>query len=466
MERFGVQGISFIIQIIIARILEIEYYGALSLMIAFTSIANVFIQTGFNSSLIQNKDVEDEDYSSVFWITLMIAIFLYTTLFFAAPGIFKLYNKTFLVRPFRVLATILIIGAFNSIQLAKVTREMNFKKMFFSNILATLVSGIVGIAMAIYGYGLWALVAQSILNLSISTIVMFYTVNWRPRMICNVKRLKELFSYGWKLMLASLLDTSYQELQSLVIGKKYDSAILAYHDKGKRFPQFIMNAINGTVQSVMLPAMSEKQDSSKDIKSLMQGSIALCSYIFFPLMIGLASIAEPIVKIVLTDKWLPCVPYLQIFCFNYALFPVHSCNLQAINAIGRSDLFLKLELIKKAYGMIFLVIAVVCFRSPLAIAMMGLFTTLISWFVNAYPNKRLIGYSYKEQVMDLLPSYIMSIIMGGTVYFMRDAINNEMVGVLVQIIIGIFVYLLLSIVLKPYPYRILMELIKRKTGSK
>ncbi len=460
LERFGVSGAQFILQIILARLLSPEHYGVLSIMVIFTALANVFIQQGFNTALIQNKDVTEEDYSSVLWVSFGIAAILYGVIYLASPLIAAFYNMPDIVAPMRVLALMLFPGALNSIQLAKVSREMDFRKVFFSNVFGVVISGFVGIVIAYMGGGLWALVAQTLLNVLVACVVMHYTVHLRIAFVVNVRRVGTLFSYGWKLLVSALLDTLYQDLSSLVIGQKYDSGTLGYYNRGKQFPQFINNAVNGAVQSVMLPAMSAKQENRSQVKTLMRNSITLSAYVMFPVMAGLAAVAEPVVLLLLTDKWLPCVPFLQIFCFNFAFHPVHSCNLQAINAMGRSDMFLKLELIKKAYGIIVLVIAVFCFDSPLAIAGTGFVTTWIGWFVNAYPNKKLIGYSYKEQIVDLLPSMFMAITMFIAVLLIGSIDMNVVVKLLVQIAAGFMIYLVLSMLVKPAPYTVLMERVK------
>lgn len=461
LERFGVQGTQFVVQIILARLLLPEDYGILSLMVIFTTLANVFIQTGFNTALIQGKDVQEEDYSSVFWISTLIAVILYGVIFVAAPLIADFYEMENIVSPLRVLALMLIPGALNSVQLAKVSRELDFKKVFISNIGAVLVSGIAGVVLAYRGAGLWALVAQTILNVFSATLVMSFTVHWHPAFVCNLSRVKKLIQFGWKLLVSSLLDTLYQDLSSLIIGKKYSESILGYYNRGKQFPQFLMNAINSTVQSVMLPAMSAVQEHKLRVKTMMRHSISVSAYIVFPMMGGLAGVAEPLVRLLLTDKWLPCVPYLQVFCFSFAFYPVHSCNLQAINSLGRSDIFLKLEVIKKGYNTLALILVVALFDSPLAIAMTGLVTTWIGWFVNARPNKKLISYSYVEQVQDIIPSFLMSLTMFGCVFGIGQIALPIIPKLLVQVVSGIAIYLLLSVIFRPSPYRLLMDNIKR-----
>lgn len=466
LERFGVQGIQFVLQIVLARILDPEHYGVLSIMVIFTTLANVFIQNGFNTALIQNKDVTEEDYSSVFWVTLGIAGILYCVMYFTAPMIAAFYEMPDIVKPFRVLSLMLFPGALNSIQLAKVSRELDFKKVFTSNIGGVLVSGIVGIVLAYRGAGIWALVFQTLLNIVCACLVMLFTVKWKPRFVCNLARVKVLFSFGWKLLVSSLLDTLYQDLSSLVIGKKYSSDTLGFYNRGKQFPQFIINAVNGSVQSVLLPAMSERQEHKSQVKQLMRNAVMVSSYLVFPMMAGLAGVAEPLVKLLLTDKWLECVPYLQIFCFSFAFYPIHTSNLQAINAMGRSDIFLKLEITKKVIGLIVLVIGVFCFESPIAIAMTGVVTALTSSFINAFPNKKLIGYSYAEQMKDILPSLAVALVMIVCVLAV-GRLNLPALALLgVQIVVGVVVYIALSAVLKIEPFLLLMQMIRTKKKGK
>lgn len=462
LERFGVSGTQFVLQIILARLLDPAHYGVLSIMIIFTTLANVFVQNGFNTALIQNKDVTEEDYSSVFWVSLGISGVIYAAIFFGAPLVGVFYEMPDIVVPLRVLALMLFPGALNSVQLAKVSREMDFKKVFYSNMGGILISGAAGIVIAMLGGGLWALVAQTMLNIFAACIVMFFTVRLRIRFVCNWNRVKVLFSYGWKLLASSLLDTLYQDLRSLVIGKKYDSDTLGFYNRGKQFPQFIINAVASTTQSVLLPAMSKQQDSRDGVKVLTRNSIMISSYIIFPIMAGLAGVADPLVELLLTEKWLPSVPYMQIYCFTLAFYPVHMCNLQAINAMGRSDIYLKLEIVKKSIGIASLVIAVFCFDSPIAIAMTGVFTTATSCFINAFPNKKLIDYSYFEQMKDILPSFIAAILMLAAVLAVELLGFGALLTLVIQILVGVAVYVCISAVLRLEPFRILLGMLLKK----
>lgn len=463
LERFGVQGVQFVLQIVLARLLSPEHYGMLSIMIIFTTLANVFIQNGFNTSLIQNKDVTEDDYSSVFWVTFGITGILYAVIFFCAPLISSFYSMPQIITPLRVLALVLFPGALNSVQVAKISRELDFKKVFISNIASIVVSGIVGVTMAYMGAGLWALVGQSITNVFVSCVVMRFTSGLKLHFRCNLVRVKILFGFGWKLLVSTLIDTLYSDLYSLTIGKKYSSGTLGYYSKGRQFPQFIIGAVNGAVQSVMLPVLSNKQDNKDQVKSLMRISMTMSSYIIFPMMAGLAAIASPLTSVLLTDKWLPCVPYMQIYCFSMAFYPIHTCNLQAISAMGRSDVFLKLEIIKKMYGISLLIIALIFFDSPIAIVAMGIVSTIISSFVNASPNKKLIGYSYFEQIRDILPSLIISMLLFVGVWALSLLTVSPILLILIQIVAGVAFYLIASLVFRPKPFRMLVDMLKNRS---
>ena len=460
MESFGISGIQFVLQIFLARLLDPSHYGALSIMVIFTSLANVFVQNGFSTALVQNKNTQEEDYSSVLWMQLLIALGMYALIFVFAPLIARAYKMDEIVLPLRVLALMLFPGAVNAVQIAKVKREMNFKKLFVSNVGSVAVSGVAGVLIAFMGGGLWALVAQSFLHVAIACVVMNYTARIRFVFKVNLIRIKELFAFGWRLLCSGLIDTLYQDLRSLVIGYKYTSDTLGYYNRGKHFPQVIINAVNSAVISVMLPAMSREQDDAKKVKTLMRSSVSASAYILFPMMAGLAAVGETLVSVLLTEKWLPCVPYMQIYCFTLAFYPVHSCNLQAINAMGRSDIFLKLEILKKVIGIIILTLAVVLFDTPIAIAMTGVISTFTSCIINAYPNKKLIDYPYLEQIKDMLPAFAISIMMGAAVLAMGAINLPKTVLMVLQIVIGIGIYLLLSEIVKPEAYKMLKTRMK------
>lgn len=446
MERGGTQAIQFVIQIVLARVLLPADYGIVALITIFISLANVFVQSGFNTALIQKKDTDETDFSSVFFLSLFIAGILYAFLFFVAPFVAAFYKEPQLILVLRVLSITLFLGAFNSIQNAFIARNMQFKKLFFSSTGAVLISGTVGIYMAYTGFGIWALVSQQLTNQFFIILILWFTVKWRPRLIFSVKKVKSLLLFGWKLLFSSLLDTLFMNLRSLIIGKIYDASMLGFYNRGQQFPLLIISNINGSIQSVMLPVLSAQQENRSRVKDMVRRSIVTSSFVIFPIMIGLALTAEPLIKILLTDKWLPCVPLLQIFCVSYALWPIHTANLQAINAVGRSDIFLKLEIIKKVVSLA--VLGVTIFYGVYAIAIGEAVIGLIATFINAYPNQKLLDYRYIEQCKDIMPSFVLSLVMGVVVYSIHFFNMAAWQTLIVQTCIGIVVYIGLAWIFK------------------
>lgn len=461
LERFGVLGIQFVIQLILARMLQPSNYGTLAVMMVFVNIANVLIQNGFNTALIQNKDVKEQDYSSVFWMTMIIAFILYICIFFCAPVIETLYKVENFATPFRVLALGLFPGAVNSIQVAKITRNMNFRNIFTSNIIASVASGVVGIVIAYCNGGIWALVIQNFLYTVLVCCIMTITVKLKIQFKVQWSRVYILFAYGWKLVVSSVLNTVNEELKSLLIGLKFDTAALGVYSRGMQFPQYGVKVIQGTLQSVLLPAMSERQTETDIAKSMLQNTICIGSYLVFPFMAGFAAIASPFVSIFLTDKWIACVPYMQIFCLTFAFYPIFVCNLQAMNAMGRSDLYLKLEVIKQIYSLITLAIVIFLFNDPIFIAISSLILTPIGWYVNSFPNKKLLNYGFGDQVKDVAPSLIMSMLMFVILSFGESILDlNNGALIITEIIVGVLIYIGLSILTKNRQFLKLAQIIK------
>lgn len=467
MERGGTQGIQFIVQIILARLLTPDEFGTIAIVIVFINVAQVLIQSGLNTALIQKKNADEIDFSSVFFVSLFMALILYIIIYFTSPFISEFYDDSILVPVLRILAITLFFGAVNSIQNAYVSRNMMFKKLFYSSLGGIIVSGICGIAAAYAGLGIWALVIQQLINQISITVIMWFTVKWRPSLIFSFERVKTLFSFGWKLLASSLLDTLYLDARTLIIGRIYTSSVLGYYNRGEQIPRTLVNNLNGAIQSVMLPTLSSVQDNRNTVKQIVRRSITTSSFIIFPMMAGLAAVAEPVVRIVLTDKWLPAVPFLQVFCISFALMPIHTANLQAINAMGRSDIFLKLEVIKKVMGMIILGISL--YFGVYAIAIGQIFSSIISAFINSYPNKRLLDYSYKEQSRDVMPTLLLSVIMGVVVYLLNFLSVDVWFQLILQIIIGIFIYFGLAKVFKldsfNYVIHTIKQLLKAKEGK-
>ena len=441
-ERITAQLISLIVSIILARLLTPTDYGAVALVMVFITIANVFVTNGFGSALIQKKDADNLDFSSVFYINIGISIVLYFLLYLIAPIVAEFYEMPVLTAVLRVLGIRIIVAAVNSVQHAYVSRHMLFKRFFWSTLFGTLLSGVVGVLLAYRGYGIWALVAQYLTNTCTDTVVLWFTVKWRPVLRCSWKRAKSLISYGWKLLASALLDTGYSQLRNLLIGKLYTKEDLAYYNQGDKYPSLIVTNINTSISGVLFPALSQEQDNKDKVKSMTRRAIQVSSFIMWPLMVGLGVCAEPLIRLILTEKWLPCVPYLQVFCFSYGLWPIHTANLQAIKAMGRSDLFLKLEVIKKVMGILILLITIPF--SPFIIALGLALSGIVGTFINAWPNIKLLGYSYKEQMGDLLPSMGLAIIMGICIYPITLLNIPDVLTLIIQVVLGGIIYLVLA----------------------
>ena len=439
LERFSAQGVTFLVSIILARLLDPVVYGTISLVTVFTTILQVFVDSGLGNALIQKKDADDLDFSSVFYFNIFICTVLYLGMFFAAPLIAAFYEKPDLVPIVRVLSLVLVISGVKNVQQAYVSRNMMFKRFFWATLVSTVGSAVTGITMAYKGFGVWALVGQTLFSQAVSTLTLWITVKWRPKWMFSFERLKGLFSYGWKLLVSNLLNTVYKDLRQLIIGKLYTTADLAFYNKGHQFPQLIVNNISSSIDSVLLPAMSSEQDNRERVKTMTRRAIKISTYVMMPIMMGLAVCAEPFVKILLTEKWLPCVPFLRVFCFTMAFYPIHSANLNAIKAMGRSDLFLKLEIIKKVVGLT--AVLATMWISVEAMAYSLLLTTVISSFINAFPNQKLLNYHYGEQLLDMLPTILLTFGMGAIVYCVTLLRLNDIVTLIIQVPLGILIYI-------------------------
>ena len=458
LERCGAQGVTFIVSIVLARLLDPTVYGTVALVTIFTTIMQVFVDSGMGNALIQKKDADDIDFSSVFYFNMAMCSVLYLIMFFAAPFIASFYRMPELTAIVRVLSFVVVISGVKNVQQAYVSRHLMFKRFFFSTLGGTIGAAVIGIAMAYLGFGVWALVAQMLFNAAVDTTILWITVKWRPKKMFSFQRLKSLFSYGWKLLASSLIDTVYNDLRQLIIGKKYSSGDLAYYNQGKKFPQLIVTNINTSIDSVLLPTMSKAQDDMAAVRSMTRRAIKTSTFLMMPAMIGLAVCAEPLVQLILTEKWLPCVLFLRIFCITYAFYPIHTANLNAIKAMGRSDLFLKLEIIKKTVGIIAILITM--WISVQAMAYSFLVTTILNQIINSWPNKKLLNYSYLEQVKDMMPQILLSLGMGAAIYAVSFLHLSASLTLLIQIPLGVLVYWSGSRIFHVESYTYIIEMVK------
>ncbi|MCH5251745.1 MAG: lipopolysaccharide biosynthesis protein [Lachnospiraceae bacterium] len=445
-ERIGAQAVSFIVSMILARLLLPKDYGVVAMITIFIEIANVFVVSGFGQSLIQKKDADRLDFSSVFYFSVTMSWALYALVFFCAPFVASFYKQPILIPILRVMALKLPLAGVNSVQQAYVQKNMLFKRFFFSTLIGTIGSAVVGIAMAYYGFGAWALVAQYLFNSALDTLVLWVTVKWRPLFQFSLERMKELFSFGWKMLMSELIHTAYQQIRGLVIGKLYTGEDLAYYNQGQRLPNVIVTNINSSIGSVLFPAMTTKQEDKEGLKKMVRLSIQIGSYIMWPLMIGMVVVAEPVVRLIFSDRWLPCVPFLQIACIQYALEPVQTANIQAVKALGKGRTMLIMEIVKKGFGILSLL--AVMWQGVMWIAWTGMVVTFFAALVNSTPNRKYLGYTYKEQLADLLPAIFLAAFMGVVVYFAGMLPLGTIPVLGIQVITGIVVYLLFSHILK------------------
>lgn len=459
-EKWGAQIVSFVVGIIIARMLDPGAYGTLALVTVFTSFFSVFINYGLGNSLIQKKDADDLDFSSVFFVNMGLCTILYLTVFLLAPFVAEYYQNPDITLMIRVMGVSILVSGVKNIQQAYVSKKLIFKKFFFATSIGTVVSAVIGILMALNGFGTWSLIVQILTNQTIDTIVLWLTVKWRPKRMFSGKRLKGLISYGWKLLVSELISEAYASARELIIGKKYTEENLAYYDKGQHFAGLVVTNINSAIDSVLLPSMSREQDDIDKLKSMTKRALTCSVFVLAPCLIGLAAVAEPFVSVLLTDKWLPSVPYIRIFCFAYALRPIYTVNLNVIKALGRSDIYLILEIIKKSLGLVLLLISVRF--GPLAIACSLIVEAFLAHIINCWPNRKLISYGYLRQLWDVFPTIILTAVMGATVYAVQFIPLPKILILLIQIVVGFVVYIGGAAVFKFEPFKYLVGIIKNR----
>lgn len=467
-ERISAQLVSLVVSIVLARILIPDDYSVVSIVNIFFVVCNVLIVGGLNTALIQKKDADELDYATVLHTMMLIAALLYGVMFFCAPAISRLYQKDLLIPIIRVMSLTFFINAFKSVLAAYTSSILDFKKTFISAIIGTSVSAVVGIAMALNGFGAWALVAQQMINAAIDTAILYITTRFRILFRVSWERLKSLFAYGWKIFAASIITVIYDECCPLIVGVKFSGTDLAYYNKGKSFPGLLNSSITDTLSTVLFPVIAKVQDNAEAVLAITRRYMKTASYIVFPLMVGFLTVSENFIVVLLTEKWIEAVPYVQIFCLAYMFNIVQIGNLQAIKAMGRSDIVLILEVIKKS--LFFLIIAAFVFLSdsPQMLALSSVLCTLVACAVNTLPNRKLIGYKYRYQLLDILPNLILSVIMGAAVWLVGKLALPRTLLLLLQILVGVITYVLLSLITKNENFSYLLgyckQFLRKKTA--
>ncbi len=458
-ERISAQVISMVISVVLARLLGPADYGVVAIVMIFITFANVFVSDGFGKALIQKKDSNALDFCSVLYFNFAFAVILYLILFFTAPLIADFYGSGYeiLVPIIRVLALRLPLTAINSVQQAYVAKKMIFRKFFVATLFGTFLSGIVGICMAYGGFGAWSLVAQYLIGTLVGTVTLGVALRKKPQLIFSLDVIKKLLPFGMRVLGVGLLITGYQEIRALIVGKVYSSSDLAYYDKGRQFPNLIVNNINTSIGAVLFPKMSNEQNDMFKIKATMRNSIRFSAYVLSPTMLGLAAVAEPFIRLILTDKWLPAVSLLQMFCIVYLFYPIHTTNMQAINSIGRADVTMKLEIIKKIIELVLLVCAMQI--SVKAIVVAEVITATLFVFINAYPTSKFVKYSIKEQLLDIFPNICMALLMAAAVYALNYLPIGDFIKLVIQVAVGVSLYLLMSLITRNKEFKFILSIV-------
>ncbi|MBR4747955.1 MAG: lipopolysaccharide biosynthesis protein [Abditibacteriota bacterium] len=463
-ERAGAQGTSFVISMVLARLLLPSQYGVVAMVMVFIAICDVFVISGFGKSLIANKDSDHLDFSTCLWFSLGIAVVLYALVYFSAPYIAVFYHESMLVPVIRVMALKLPVTALSCVQESYTSKHLMFKKFFYATLTGTLASGVISITMAYMGCGVWALVCQNLSRALINAAVLWCIVGWRPKAEFSFQRLKKIYDFGWKILAMGLLDTVYAQLRNLIIGKKYSAADLAFYNKGHQFPHTGMAFVEPTITGVLFPALAKCQDDRDQMRSIVRRITKVSSYVTFPIMAGLAVMAKPLILLILTEKWLESVVYLQIGCLAMASRPLIFVNVSVIMACKEAGLLLKLDLLKKGIGVILLIISM--FFGIYWVAMSLAITNFICALINIWPNKKLLNYGYLLQIKDVIPSLLMSSIMGAAMYSVLLLSLNDTVILLLQTIIGLATYLILTRLFKDDSLAYLITTLKSLAAKK
>ena len=465
-DRIANQAISVIVSIILARLLLPADYGVIAIVTVFISICDALVNGGMGNALVQKKDATDKDFNSICWLSVIIALGLYAILFISAPAISSFYQDSLLINLLRVMGIRLIFSAINSIQTANIQRNMLFKKHFLVGIIGTGLSAIVGIVAAVNGFGVWALVMQYLLKSLVDTVVLFFVLSWRPRMEISTQSIRSLWGYGAKVLGATVTYTLKDNIRSLIIGKKYSADDLAHYNQGQKFPSLIVNDSVEALSKVIFPALAQVQDEKEKVKMMMRQTIQVASFLLLPFVIGLFTIAENFVAVVLSEKWLPCVVYMQIMCLVYSTRAISAILQKGLLAIGKSSINLVHEILTSGLTIIFLLVAVFVFDSILLIAWSYLMVMVIGVVYYMFCAKRHLGYRFVEILKDYIPSLFISLLMAAGVYLFGCLTIYRPILLALQILLGAVLYIVLSILTKNAGMRFVCDLLKNKKGEK
>ena len=464
-ERIGVQLTNLIIQMVLARIIIPEAFAAVAIIMVFVNIATIIVQSGLGSALIQKKEVSEEDYSTVFYINILLSVIMIVIMYSLSPSIADFYQMPELTSLLRWQSLIILTGAFNIVQQAVLSRELKFRKNFFATLIACVLSGIAGVISALAGLGAWAIVILNIANNAIYSLVLWIIVRWRPSLKFSIKSMRHLLGFGWKLLVANIIGAVYNNMSTAIIGKAYSKKTLAYYNRAETVGNSLMNGITGAITSVMLPVLSQKQDDLSELKKMLDKTFQINSFICVPLMFGLAAVSDNLITVLFTETWIAAAPFLSLLCIGYSLYPIHAANLQAMYAIGRSGLVLTLEIIKRVLGIVIIFISIPF--GAYAVAGSSIVISLFSVIINGIPNKKLLNYALLEQIKSVGRYFILSGLMYGIVYCIGLLLPfSAIISLLIQVGAGMITYVVLCSITKPYAYAYCTQTIKsikRKT---
>ncbi|MCM1047903.1 MAG: lipopolysaccharide biosynthesis protein [Clostridiales bacterium] len=440
-ERITAQLVSLIVSVILARLLEPEHYGVVSIVMIFISVGDVFVTGGFGNALVQKKDAEEIDFNTVLICSGVMSLFVYIVIFLAAPYIAIFYGMPAIKTLLRVLGLRIPVAGVNSIQHARIQKKMAFKKFFISTLIGTIISAFIGIIMAYKGAGEWALVAQYLSNAVIDTVILYLSGDWRPKLMFSIQRARILMSYGWKVLGSTLISSLEINWRNLIIGKQFGTDDLAFYHQGSKLPNVFVANIISSISKVIFPLMASEQDNKNKVKAVCRTSIQEGIFLMAPLMIGLIAVGDNFVRVVFTDKWLPCVQYLRILSLVYLVRPMTSTCMQAILAMGRSGIVLKIEIFLNVIALSLVSVSVFYYKSVLFIAVGNVVTEIISLIIHMYFIRKLIGYHYREQIRDVIPCILLSCVMGIICYGVTFVINAPpIVLLIIQIVLGAVIY--------------------------
>lgn len=457
--QFSVQGIQFLVSIVLARLLSPDDYGMIGMLAIFLAISQVFIDGGFSSALIQRKECDDTTYSTVFYINVGISIICYGILFVAAPFIASFYGQPILKDIARVSSLSLIIGALSATNTVQLTKRIDFKTQSKINVLSAILSGITGIVMAYSGFGVWALVAQSASLALFKLIMTVMSVRWFPSLVFSGTIFKELFSFGSKLVVVSLISSVYTNIRSLIIGKRFSPADLGQYTTANKFATMAGTSLSGVLYNVSFPVLSKVQDDDAVLLDAYKRFLSVSAFAIFPLMMLLAGIAEPLIRFLVTDKWLECVPFLQILCFGWMYDCLTKINLNLLYVKGRSDLVLRLEIVKKTIA--FTILFASCFLGIIGICVGAAIYDFIAFFCNTYYTKRLLGYGFKEQFLQTLPYLLLSLMVLAVSLLVCSLNLSPLPLILIAVTASGTIYLMLSWAMRLSALKELLTILKQ-----